>query len=124
MTMSDKTILVIDDSPANLKLIRVLLTTEGYQVVTAPDAESALTLLEKTHPKLVLMDIQLPGMDGLTLTRHLKANPSTQAIPVIAITAYAMKGDEDKAREAGCDDYITKPIDTRTLPSVVARYFT
>jgi CheY-like chemotaxis protein len=121
--MDTKMILVIDDSPANLKLIRVLLTGEGYQVLTAPDAESALAILKTSSPQLILMDLQLPGMDGLTLTHQLKTNLATRAIPIIAITAYAMKGDEDKAMAAGCDAYITKPIDTRTLPSVVARYF-
>src|SRR5689334_16468460 len=116
--MDSKMILVIDDSPANLKLIRVLLSGEGYQVLTAADAESALELLKTSSPQLILMDLQLPGMDGLTLARRLKSNPATQPIPIVAITAYAMKGDEDKARAAGCDGYITKPIDTRTLPSV------
>lgn len=120
---SARMILVIDDSPANLKLIRVLLTAEGYEVLMAPDAESALTLLSTSRPQLILMDLQLPGMDGLALTRRLKSEPATRDIPIIAITAYAMKGDEDKAREAGCDGYITKPIDTRALPAVVARYF-
>jgi CheY-like chemotaxis protein len=116
-------ILVIDDNPANLKLIRVLLTAEGYQIFTAPDAESALATIKTSPPQLILMDLQLPGMDGLTLTRQLKAEPSTRMIPIIAITAYAMKGDEDKAIAAGCDAYITKPIDTRALPTLVSRYF-
>jgi len=121
--MSAKTILVIDDSPANLKLIRVLLTGEGYQVLTAPDAESALTLIATAHPKLILMDLQLPGMDGLTLIRRLKSSPETHDTPIVAITAYAMKGDEEKALASGCDAYLTKPIDTRALPILVARYF-
>jgi len=116
-------ILVIDDSPANLKLIRVLLTCEGYQVLTVPDAETALETIGISRPQLILMDLQLPGMDGLTLTRQLKSDPGTKAIPIIAITAYAMKGDEDKALEAGCDAYVTKPINTRVLPSIVAKYF-
>jgi CheY-like chemotaxis protein len=121
--MSAKTILVVDDSPANLKLIRVLLSSEGYQVVTALDAESALAMIASFRPDLILMDLQLPGMDGLQLTRQLKADPVTKNIPIIAITAYAMIGDEVKARDAGCDGYLTKPIDTRALPGLVARYF-
>ena len=113
---------MVDDNPANLKLIRVLLTVEGYRVSLAPDAESALTLLSSSHPQLILMDLQLPGMDGLALTRQLKSDPMTRDIPILAITAYAMKGDEIKARDAGCDGYITKPIDTRLLPLVIAQY--
>src|ERR1700733_6196192 len=100
--MDAKTILVIDDNPANLKLIRVLLTFEGYEVLTAQDAESALTMINASRPQLILTDLQLPGMDGLTLTRQLKANSATHDIPIVALTAYAMKGDEEKASEAGC----------------------
>jgi CheY-like chemotaxis protein len=106
----------------NLKLIRVVLGGEGYEVRTAADAEEALGMLEGWRPSLILMDVQLPGMDGLELTRRLKAEPATREILIVAITAYAMKGDEQKALGAGCDGYITKPIDTRTLPEVVARY--
>ncbi len=121
--MITKTILVIDDSPANLKLLRVLLVGQGYRVVTAPDAVSALAEIHSALPDLILMDLQLPGMDGLTLTRQLKEQPETRHIPIVAITAYAMKGDEIKARDAGCDAYVTKPIDTRALPSLVARFW-
>jgi CheY-like chemotaxis protein len=121
--MMAKTILVVDDSPANLKLIRVLLSVEGYRVLTAPDAESARAMIAASRPRLILMDLQLPGMDGLTFTRQLKSDSATHDIPIIALTAYAMKGDEDKASEAGCDGYLTKPIDTRALPPLVARYF-
>jgi len=115
-------ILIVDDNPANLKLVRVLLRSEGYEVRVAVDGEEALTLLRGFRPRLILMDLQLPGMDGLTLTRRLKADPATSEIAVLALTAYAMKGDEEKAMQAGCDGYITKPIDTRTLPLVVARF--
>jgi len=115
-------ILIVDDNPANLKLVRVLLRSEGYEVRVAVDAEEALTVLRGFRPRLILMDLQLPGMDGLTLTRRLKADPATDEIAVLALTAYAMKGDEEKAMQAGCDGYITKPIDTRTLPLVVARF--
>jgi two-component system, cell cycle response regulator DivK len=113
-------ILIVDDNAANLKLARVLLSGEGYDVRTAADAEQALELLESFRPRLILMDLQLPGMDGLELTRRLKADPSRRDIAVIALTAYAMKGDEQKARAAGCDGYVTKPIDTDELPRLVA----
>jgi CheY-like chemotaxis protein len=115
-------ILIVDDNPANLKLIRVLLAAEGYEIQCAADAEEALSILAEFRPHLILMDLQLPGMDGLTLTRKLKADPHTGHIPILALTAYAMKGDEQKAREAGCDGYITKPIDTRRLPQEIARF--
>jgi CheY-like chemotaxis protein len=114
-------ILIVDDNPANLKLIRVLLTGEGYDVRCATDAEEALAVLAQCHPRLILMDLQLPGMDGLALTRKLKAAAETRDVPIVALTAYAMKGDEEKAREAGCDGYITKPVNTRQLPQEIAR---
>jgi two-component system cell cycle response regulator DivK len=113
-------LVIVDDNPANLKVVRLLLTAEGYDVRTATSAEEVLLLLETLHPPLILMDLQLPGMDGLELTRRLKADSARRDIYILAITAYAMLGDEEKARAAGCDGYITKPIDTRTLPSVVS----
>lgn len=112
-------ILVVDDHLANLKLTRVVLEAEGYCVETAQSAEAVLQLLVNSRPKLILMDLQLPGMDGLALTRRLKADPDTRSIPVVALTAYAMIGDEETARAAGCDEYITKPVDTRRLARVV-----
>jgi CheY-like chemotaxis protein len=115
-------ILIVDDNPANLKLARVTLAIEGYDVRVAADAEEALSLLAVFHPRLILMDLQLPGMDGLALTRRLKSDDATRGIIIVALTAYAMRGDEEKAMEAGCDGYITKPIDTRTLPRVVAKH--
>jgi two-component system, cell cycle response regulator DivK len=115
-------ILVLDDNPVNLKLVRVVLSVEGYDVRTATDAEQALAVLESFHPRLILMDLQLPGMDGLELTRRLKADPRNRGIAIVAVTAYAMKGDEDKAIAAGCDGYIAKPIDTRALPDLLGRY--
>ena len=115
-------ILIVDDNQMNLKLVRVVLAGEGYEVRTAADAEDALGVLQQWRPCLILMDLQLPGMDGLELTRRLKDDPATREIVIVAITAYAMKGDEQKALAAGCDGYITKPIDTRTLPDLVARY--
>lgn len=118
--MAGELMLVVDDNPTNLKLIRILLAEEGYQVRTAADAEEALRVLETFRPRMILMDLQLPGMDGLALTRKLKADPATKDILILAISAYAMKGDEQRIFAAGCDGYVTKPIDTRVLPDTVA----
>jgi CheY-like chemotaxis protein len=115
-------VLIVDDNPLNLKLVRVLLRSEGFEVRTASDAEEALEVLEGFQPRVILMDIQLPGMDGLAFTRRLKADPATRDIAIIALTAYAMKGDEEKALGAGCDAYMSKPIDTHALPALVARH--
>jgi two-component system, cell cycle response regulator DivK len=120
--MAGEKILIVDDNLLNLKLVRVLLRTEGYDVRTCTDAEEALAALQEYRPVVILMDIQLPGIDGLELTRRLKADPATRDITIIALTAYAMKGDEEKARAAGCDGYLTKPIDTAAFPSVLAGY--
>lgn len=120
--MSGEPILVVDDNPANAALLAFLLEKNGYQIRTAADADEALEMLTQFVPRLIMMDIQLPGMDGLTLTRRLKADPMTRDILIIALTAYAMKGDDDRARAAGCDGYVSKPIDTRTLPGVVAEF--
>jgi two-component system, cell cycle response regulator DivK len=120
--MAGETILIIDDNPSNLRLLEAVLVVRGYEVHCAENARQALSLVQTVHPRLVLTDIQLPGMDGLELTRLLKGDPATRDIVVIAVTAYAMSGDEDRAREAGCDGYITKPIDTRGLPVKVAEY--
>ena len=115
-------VLVVDDNPVNLRLVTMLLEQEGYVVDNAADAELAMGLLAHTVPDLILMDIALPGMDGLTLTRKLKADPRFKSIPTIALTAFAMKGDDQKAYQAGCDDYITKPIDTRQFLRQIARW--
>ena len=115
-------ILIVDDNPTNLKLAEVLLASEGYDVRTAPDAEQALQVLETFRPRLILMDIQLPGMDGLELTRRLKDDPVHRGVTVVALTAYAMKGDDERALAAGCSGYISKPIDTRRFAGEVARY--
>lgn len=119
--MSGASILVIDDNPQNLKLMRLLLTDEGYEVSTAADAEAALQMLDDVEPRAILMDIQLPGMDGLELTRRLKGDDRRRDIVVIALTAYAMKGDEEKAIAAGCDAYVTKPVDMDSLVALLAR---
>jgi two-component system, cell cycle response regulator DivK len=118
--MTASTILVVDDNATNLKLARLLLQAEGYEVRLASDAEEALSAINDVEPDLILMDLQLPGLDGLELTRRLKQDPKRNNIIVLAFTAYAMKGDEEKARAAGCDGYITKPIDTNTLPKTIA----
>ena len=120
--MSRGPILVVDDHPANLKLCKVMLSVDGYEVHTAADAEEALAMLDSVRPRLILMDLQLPGLDGLELTRRLKTDPATRDIVVVALTAYAMQGDEQKALDAGCDGYIAKPIDTRLLAATVERY--
>jgi CheY-like chemotaxis protein len=120
--MTTAKILVVDDNPQNAKLVSFLLRTQGYGVVTAANADEALAAIEQEAPRLILMDLQLPGMDGLTLTRKLKADERTSGIFIVAVTAYAMKGDEGLARAAGCDAYVTKPIDTRSLPGKIAEY--
>jgi len=117
--MTAEPILIVDDNTQNLKLVRLLLVSEGYIVQTATDAEIALRVLESFRPRLILMDIQLPGMDGLELTRKLKADPAHRGIVIIALTAYAMKGDKEKTLAAGCDGYVTKPIDTDALAALV-----
>jgi two-component system, cell cycle response regulator DivK len=119
--MAGAPILVVDDNAANLKLLRMLLVGEAYDVRTAGDAAEALAVLNEFRPRLILMDLQMPGMDGFELTRRLKADPATRGILIVALTAYAMKGDEERARAAGCDGYVSKPIDTRTLPDLLAR---
>jgi CheY-like chemotaxis protein len=115
-------ILMVDDHPGNLKLLSFILTKVGHEVRVAVDATQALAVLEEFRPRLILMDLQLPGMDGLELTRRLKANPAHRDVVIVAVTASAMKGDEQRAKDAGCDGYITKPIDTRLLPELVERY--
>jgi len=120
--MSREQIVIVDDNPDNLKLTQLLLQCEGYSVRTAEDAEQAMALLRSWQPDLILMDIQLPGMDGLELTRQLRKVPQLQAVKIVALTAYAMQGDEENAIEAGCDGYITKPISTREFPRQVRGY--
>lgn len=116
------TILVIDDDLANLALAQALLQAEGFQVRVAIDAASAFKVLATCTPSLILMDIQLPEVDGWELTRRLKADPATSDIPVIAITAYGREGDDRKARRAGFVEFLSKPIRTRELPEIVRRH--
>ena len=120
--MPNDPILVVDDNAQNLKLTRLLLESEGYDVRIAEDAEQALDLLEGFRPRLILMDLQLPKMDGLSLTRLLKRDDERKHIVVIALTAYAMKGDREKALAAGCDGYVTKPIDADGLLATIAAH--
>jgi two-component system, cell cycle response regulator DivK len=118
--MAGEQILVVDDNDLNLALMRDLLEGEGYRVRVAIDANDAIAVLHDFRPRLIFMDIQLPGMDGLTLTRMLKANPSMRDIRIVGLTAYGMVGDEERMRAAGCDGYLAKPFDTRRLPGVVS----
>ena len=120
--MASKKILVIEDNELNLKLIDSLLKLGHYETVGAADAETGIQLAREHDPDLVLMDIQLPGMDGLHASRIIKADPELKDIPVVALTAHAMLGDEDKAKEAGCDGYLSKPIDTRTFLQTIGQY--
>jgi len=113
--MSNESILIVEDNPVNVKLFRLLLVKAGFDVRTAGDANEALAALAEFSPRLILMDVQLPGMDGLELTRRLKADDRYRQIVVVALTAYAMKGDRERAIDAGCEGYIAKPIDTRTF---------
>jgi CheY-like chemotaxis protein len=118
--MANEPILIVDDNPMNLKLGKRLLETEQYQVLTARNAEETLKLLEHFHPKLILMDFQLPGMDGLELTKKIRSNPERWETVILMVTSYDQQGDEARAKAAGCDGYIQKPIDTQALPGIIA----
>ena len=113
-------LLVVEDNPANMRLAVFLLQSAGHTVLSAADAEAGLALAHEEHPNLILMDVQLPGMDGLEATVLLKRDDATRDIPVIALTALAMKGDEDRVRAAGCDGYIAKPLQYQEFLSIVA----
>jgi two-component system cell cycle response regulator DivK len=114
-------ILLVEDHPLNRELAEAILVRAGYEVLVAPDGETGLATASAARPALILMDIELPGLDGLEATRRLKADPATQGIPVLALTAYAMRGDEQRASAAGCDGYVTKPINRQRLLDAVAR---
>ena len=118
------TVLVVEDNPANMTLAVFLLQSAGHTVLSAIDAEAGLTLARTEHPNLILMDIQLPGMDGLEATVLLKRDEGTRDIPVIALTALAMKGDEERIRAAGCDGYIAKPLAYRDFLATIAGQLT
>ncbi len=115
-----KKILIVEDNPQNMKLMEMLLEAKGYILLEAIDGEQAIDVATTERPDLILMDIQLPKMSGLEVTRRLRQLPAFNHIPIIAITAYAMKGDKEKFIEAGCDAYLAKPIDTRELPKVIS----
>ena len=117
--MAGEKILVVEDNPLNMELITDILESNSYCVVQAMTGSEAIELAKSECPALILMDIQLPGLDGLTITGVLKDDPATRSIPVVALTAHAMRGDEERARQAGCDGYISKPIDTRQLPITI-----
>ena len=120
VTVDAKKILLVEDNPVNRRLAVFLLRAHGYEVREATTALEALEMLEKERPDLIVMDIQLPGMDGLEVTRKIKAQPATADIPVIAVTSYAMKGDREKALAAGCVGYVTKPIDKNIFIQEIA----
>jgi two-component system cell cycle response regulator DivK len=117
-----KRILIVEDQEDNRKVLRDLLTSAGYEPIEAVTGEEGLTLAETQRPDLILMDIQLPGLDGYEATRRIKANPALRGIPVIAVTSYALSGDDVKAREAGCDAYVTKPFSPRALLATIREY--
>ena len=120
--MGKKRVLVVEDNALNLKLVRSLLMLEDYEVLEADNAETGIRIAKDEVPDLILMDIQLPGMDGLSATRMIRADPDLQSVPVVALTAYAMLGDEQKALEAGCAGYISKPLDTKEFPQLISRF--
>jgi two-component system cell cycle response regulator DivK len=117
-----KRILVVEDQEDNRQILRDLLANSGYEMFEVEDGQQALSAVAQHHPDLILMDIQLPIMDGYEATRRIKANPDFKAIPIIAVTSYALSGDEAKARAAGCDAYVTKPYSPRALLAKIKEY--
>jgi two-component system cell cycle response regulator DivK len=115
-------VLVVEDQEDNRRILRDLLTSAGYDVLYAEDGEEALIVASRERPDLILMDIQLPLLDGYEATRRLKADPVLRGIPVIAVTSYALSGDDVKAKEAGCDAYVTKPFSPRQLLQIIREY--
>ena len=116
-----KRILVAEDEPDNRRIVVRVLTVEGYETLEAADGQAAVALARREHPDLIMMDLAMPGMDGWEAARQLKADAETADIPIIALTAFALRGDEERAREAGCDDYLSKPCRPQTIREVVAR---
>ena len=115
-------ILVIEDHEDNRRILRDLLTPAGYELIEAVTGEEGVAMAETQQPDLILMDIQLPGLDGYEATRRIKGNPALRQIPIIAVTSYALSGDDVKAREAGCDAYVTKPYSPRALLAKIREY--
>ena len=120
--MNEQKILIIEDNALNMLLVSDLLDLEGFQVVEAADAESGIDLARECVPDLILMDIQLPGMDGLEATRMIRNDPQLGEIPIVALTSHAMQGDDARALDAGCTGYLTKPINTRTFIDDLRQY--
>ena len=120
--MENKTVLVVEDNKLNMKLIVALLTIGNYRILKAEDAEIGIQMIKEHRPDLILMDFQLPGMDGLSATRTIKKDEDLKDIPVVALTSYAMTGDKEKVMEAGCDGYIPKPIETRTFLEKLSQF--
>jgi CheY-like chemotaxis protein len=120
--MSSVRILVVEDNPLNLKLVRDVLTVSGFEVVAAPTGEEGITLAGTCDPDLVLMDLQLPGIDGYEALRQLRQNPQLDRVPVVAVTAFAMSEDRERAARAGFDGYLGKPISVRALPMQVSEF--
>ncbi len=120
--MENKTILVIEDNELNMKLVRSLLQLQKYKIIEAENAEKGIQLARDHHPDLILMDIQLPGMDGLKATQLILNDENLKEIPVLALTSYAMEGDREKAQAAGCAGYITKPINSRSFSKIITEY--
>ena len=117
--MNAPRVLIIDDNPMNVTIAQVVLNADGFDIESAADAEEAVQKIKAFQPELILMDIQLPGVDGLELTRRIKADASIRHIVVVAFTAFAMRGDEEKMRDAGCDGYISKPIDVNRFAAQI-----
>lgn len=120
--MKQKTILVIEDNELNRKLVRGLISATSFELIEAVDAESGLLMVREHRPDLILMDIQLPGMDGLSATKVIKSEKLIDEIPIVALTSYAMQGDKEKAIEAGCAGYITKPFDGKSLLKIIKEF--
>lgn len=120
--MADETILIVEDSPLNRKLVEAVLRPHGYRLLIAVDGEEAIEMATRERPDLILMDIQLPKVSGYDATKILRSQPETAHIPIVALTAHAMADERERAMAAGCDGYITKPIDTRAFPGRVRQY--
>ena len=116
-----KKILIVEDNPQNMRLVEMALSAESYFLLEATNGEEALEMAKKERPDLIIMDVQLPKMSGLEVTRKLREIPEFNRTPIIAVTAYAMKGDEEKALDAGCNAYLSKPISARDLPNLIAK---
>ncbi len=121
--MQDRIVLYVEDNFHNRRIVNKVLTSKGYKILEAMDGESGLEMIRQTRPPLILLDITLPGMDGIEVIQHLKADPSLKDIPVIALTASAMHGDRERFLQAGCDDYLSKPIQVHELIEMVEKFF-